>query len=125
MSRSLKGPVLGSPATIMGRSPLANRAPALIMLLAALGRLFGAAFALPGCALREISGGATMTIPGGAGTPYVTVSKRPRARRTGFYHGVGASTTPLCYGAPTLRSPPPQCPKSSPLRSVVSAYTST
>ena len=43
-------------------------APALIILLAALGRLFGAAFALPGCVLREISGGATMTTPGAPGT---------------------------------------------------------
>ena len=33
-----------------------------------------AAFTLPGCALREISGDATMTIPGGPGMPYVTVT---------------------------------------------------
>ena len=28
-------------------------------------------------------------------------------------HGVGASTTPLCYGAPTLCIAPPRCPKLS------------
>src|SRR5215210_361006 len=38
-------------------------------------------------ALRGTSGGASMTTPGGAGTPL-------RARRTGFYHRVGAPTTP-------------------------------
>jgi hypothetical protein len=46
---------------------------ALIILLAALGRLFGAASALPCCALRGISGGATMAIEAlvGFGSPLV------------------------------------------------------
>jgi hypothetical protein len=83
-------------------------APALIILVAALGRLFGAAFALPGCALREISGDATITIPGGAGTPYVTVSKRPRARLTGFYHQGRSLLSSL---APALRFAPSHRPK--------------
>jgi hypothetical protein len=37
-------------------------------------------------ASRGTSGGSTMTTPGGAGTAWTS----PRARRTGFYHGVGA-----------------------------------
>ena len=55
--------------------------------------------------------GATITIPGGAGTPYVTVGKSPRARRTGFYHRVGAPRAqssdpslcpaPIAYAAAT------------------------
>jgi hypothetical protein len=39
--------VLGAPASIMGSELSVYLAPALIMLFAALGRLFGAAFALP------------------------------------------------------------------------------
>jgi hypothetical protein len=34
---------------------------------------FGAAFTLPCCVLRGTWGDATMTVPGGAGTPYVTI----------------------------------------------------
>src|SRR5215207_7432338 len=45
-------------------------------------------------ALRGTSGD-TMTIPGGASTLYVTYCHMPRARLTGFYHGVGAPTGPL------------------------------
>jgi hypothetical protein len=58
-------------------------------------------------------GGATITIPGGAGTPYVTVSKRPRARLTGFYHG---SEFPPCpgYGAPTFALTHPKHPRKWP-----------
>jgi hypothetical protein len=44
-------------------------------------------------ALRGTSGGATMTTPGGAGT-LRSMSQLPRARRTGFFHRVGAPTTP-------------------------------
>jgi hypothetical protein len=47
--------------------------------LAALVRpiAFCAAFTLPGCVLREISGGAPMCTPGGAGTRYATRSNNP------------------------------------------------
>src|SRR5215210_7367297 len=57
-------------------------------------------------ALRGTPGGATIPIPGGAGTPWTTSCKQPRARRTGFYHRVGAPTLlpPRRYGAPVLRS---------------------
>jgi hypothetical protein len=44
-------------------------------------------------ALRKVVGGANMTTPGGAGTPrckHVGLAITPRARSTGFYHGVGA-----------------------------------
>ena len=48
------------------------------MPLAALFTIYpivlGAAFTLPCCALRGTSGAAIMPIPGGAGTPYVTVN---------------------------------------------------
>jgi hypothetical protein len=57
-------------------------------------------FALPVCALRGTSGGATMTAPGGTGTPCKRTF-HPCARRTGIYHGVGAPTgSPL--GAPAF-----------------------
>jgi len=43
--------------------------------------------------LREISGSATMTTPGGAGTRYLThACDILRARLTGFYHRVGTLT---------------------------------
>src|SRR5215211_3127396 len=48
-------------------------------------------------ALRGAVGGASMTTPGGAGTtlrPHVC-RKATRARRTGFYHRVGASMATL------------------------------
>ena len=41
-------------------------------------------------ALRGTSGGASMTIPGGAGTLLWTACTVPRAGRTGFSRGVGA-----------------------------------
>jgi len=54
----------------------------------------GAAFALRP-ALRGTSGGASMTTPGGAGTTL------PRARHTGFSHGVGAPAVSSLW-APAL-----------------------
>ena len=64
-------------------------------------------------ALRGGSSGASMTIPGGVGTHAMSRSaNRPRARRTGSYHGVGAPTR-LPLGAPTLRFVPSLCPKPS------------
>jgi hypothetical protein len=44
-------------------------------------------------ALRGTSGGASMTIPGGAGTPRKAHLQLPRARRIGFSHRVGAPTS--------------------------------
>jgi hypothetical protein len=45
-------------------------------------------------ALRGTSGGATMTIPGGAGTYPMRKRSFLRARRTGFYHRVGVPHNP-------------------------------
>ena len=57
-------------------------------------------------ALRGTSGGETMTTAGGAGTPQKALCDCSRARRTGFYRGVGA----LWLGAPTLSfAPVPGC----------------
>src|SRR5215208_4005619 len=53
-------------------------------------------------ALRGTSGSATMTTPVGRAQRYATHCHMPRARRIGFYHGVGAPTGPP-YGALTLR----------------------
>jgi hypothetical protein len=63
------------------------------MPLAALVRPIAlcAAFTLPGCVLREISGGATMTTPVGR-AQHDTVHPPRCARLTGFYHRVGASS---------------------------------
>ena len=86
--------VLGAPASIM-RSELAGllgSGPSLCALEA----------------LRGTSGGETMTIPGGAGTLCKRTDNFLRARRIGFYHGVGASTEPP-LGAPTLRFAPVLC----------------
>jgi hypothetical protein len=66
-----------------------------------LGRAFpillGAAVRFaPLCALRGTLGSASMTTSGGACTPRIALLQRlrnfPRARRTGFYRGVGAPT---------------------------------
>jgi hypothetical protein len=46
-------------------------------------------------ALRETSGGATMTTPGGAGTPQKVVLQPPRARHTGLSYGRGSHTAGL------------------------------
>ena len=44
-------------------------------------------------ALRWVVGGATMTTPGGTRTHHANLYlQHPRARCTGFYHGVGAPT---------------------------------
>jgi hypothetical protein len=51
--------------------------------------------------LRGTSCGETMTVPGGAGTFALESIELSRARRTGFFHGVGV---PRRYWAPTLSS---------------------
>jgi hypothetical protein len=66
-----------------------QRAPALIMPLAALFPITSARpslCALASLALRGTSGGASMTIPGGAGTLCEALSHLSRARHTGFSH---------------------------------------
>jgi hypothetical protein len=60
-------------------------------------------------ALRSSVGGATMTTPGGARTPGKACQQSPRARRTGFYHRVGAfsllgSGPSLCPARPDALS---------------------
>src|SRR5215204_5800249 len=85
------------------------RTPASTMPLAAL---FGCpSLARPShCApeaLRCVVGGATMPIPGGAGTYPMRKRSFLRARRTGFYQGSELSR----YGTPALRFAPPRCPK--------------
>ena len=69
----------------------------------------GAAFTLPRCALRGSSGGATMTTLGAASTPLPKHCNYLRARRTGFYQRVGASTSQ----ASTLRFVPLPCRNAS------------
>ena len=88
--------VLGAPASLIGSKLSVYLAPAFIML-ALLAALFLTTSVLTqrghrfvwGCALREISCGATMTTPGGAGTTVrnACLSHPPCARRTGFSHG--------------------------------------
>jgi hypothetical protein len=91
------------------------RAPASIMPLSAL---CGWTPPLPRpllCALealRGISGGATMTTPGGADTRYVThACDILRARLTGFYHGSefpqSTCLRPCASGRPDPLSPLP------------------
>jgi hypothetical protein len=53
-------------------------------------------------ALRRTLGSATMTIPGGVGTPPRVQVQFLCARCTGFYHGVGASTIPTVRGSGLL-----------------------
>jgi hypothetical protein len=85
-----------------------RRTPASILSSAALGPWCGPSLcALE--ALRKVSGGASMTTPGGARTTTYSYNS-PRARRTGFYHGVGVSSV---YLAPALRFAPSRCPKPS------------
>jgi hypothetical protein len=62
----------------------------------------GAALRFAPSALRGTSGGARMTIPGGAITS-------PRARRTGFYHGVGAPNRQGSGPFAPSRCPKPHC----------------
>ena len=63
--------VLGAPASLIGSELPWLQGSGLYNALGRAASPFpiaiGAAFTLSGCALREISGGATMTIPGGAG----------------------------------------------------------
>jgi hypothetical protein len=70
-------------------------APAFILSLAAL--FWNPSLAQPSLcapsALRGTSGGETMTTPGGAGTLCKPTDNFLRARRIGFYHGVGAPTS--------------------------------
>jgi hypothetical protein len=66
-------------------------------------------------ALRRTSSGATMTIPGGAGTSPMRKRSFLRARRTGFYQGSELSR----YGAPALRFAPSRSPKPSRARARV------
>jgi hypothetical protein len=66
--------------------------------------------ALASLALRRTSDGETMTTPGGTRTACYVSQQPPRARRIGFYHGVGAPTGSL-PGAPILRSAPARCSK--------------
>ena len=73
------------------------------------GLCFGALSALCGT-----SGGATMTIPGGAGTSPMHKGSFLRARRIGFYHG---SEFPS-YRTPALRSARPDALSPIPLRSL-------
>src|SRR5215207_7049073 len=55
-------------------------------------------------AVRWVVGGEKMTTPGGMRTRYKSCHVTPRARRTGFYHGVGA---PWLQGSgPSLRPGP-------------------
>jgi hypothetical protein len=74
-------------------------APAFIMLVLLAALYWGtgssstnAAFTLRPSALRGTSDGASMTTPGGAGTPPKHCNLL-RVRRTGFSHRVGASTS--------------------------------
>src|SRR5215218_2369546 len=96
----------GVPAFIMGVLFAALFYPAPV-------RQRGLRFGSPS-ALRGTSGGATMTTLGGAGTSPMHKRSFLRARRIGFYHGVGAPTGPP-LGAPARRFAPPRCPKPSPL----------
>src|SRR5215218_11279975 len=84
---------------------------ASIMPLAALFfTLLPARFSLRALeALRWVVGGESMTTPGGTRTPCQSVPATPRARRTGFYHGVGAPTAP-----PLRSSGPSLCPSPMP-----------
>jgi hypothetical protein len=89
-----------------GSSPHVGFAPGLTTGRAPPPSSWSAAFALPVCALRVASGGATMTIPGGAGTYPMRKRSFLRARRTGFYQGSELSR----YGAPALRFAPAPIP---------------
>src|SRR5215208_3389716 len=62
--------------------------------------------------LRRKVDGATMSTPVGRAQRYATHCHIPRARRTGFSHGVGAPTGPP-LGVPTLRFAPLRCRKVS------------
>src|SRR5215211_3126788 len=75
-----------------GRPGLYNGCVVCRVVLPAPVRQRGLRFAPPS-ALRGTSGGATMTTLGGAGTIPRTACCNilPRARRTGFSHGVGVS----------------------------------
>ena len=73
--------VLGAPASIIGSElPRARLRP----------------FALPCCALRGTSGGATMTIPGGTGTPQTT--------KLQLFHVLGAPASLIGSELPWLTS---------------------
>jgi hypothetical protein len=107
--------VLGSPVSLM-RSGILGSVPAFIMLalLAALyptSYFYNAALALRLLCLAKERLWCDHDYPRwGAHTTESTLATLPRARRTGFYHGVGAS---LVYLAPALRFAPPRCPKPS------------
>jgi hypothetical protein len=84
-------------------------APAFILSLAAL--FWNPSLARPSLcapsALRGTSGGETMTTPGGAGTLCKPTDNFLRARRIGFYHGVGAPTSgPSICPSPMLQGQP-------------------
>jgi hypothetical protein len=74
--------------------------------------------------LRWAVGGETMTTPGGAGTPRKACKQSLRARRTGYYHWVGAPTAPQATGLRPFTLPHPDALSPLPC-AVVSAYTST
>jgi hypothetical protein len=64
---------------------------------------------LASLALRWVVGSETMTTPGGTGTPWTASQQSLRARRTGFYHGVGAPSRqgsgPFALPRPDALSP--------------------
>jgi|SRR5215208_3067401 len=75
--------------------------------------LGNAAFALlPLCVARDLGWCDHDNPRWGAHNASDSTLLHPRARLTGFYHGVGAPTGPP-LGAPTLRFAPPRCPKPS------------
>jgi hypothetical protein len=85
-----------SHAAIRTTRPVLYGAPAFIMLVLLAALYWGtgssstnAAFTLRPSALRGTSDGASMTTPGGAGTPPKHCNLL-RARRAGFHHRVGA-----------------------------------
>src|SRR5215204_658521 len=88
--------------------------------------LGNAAFALlPLCVARDLGWCDHDNPRWGAHNASDSTLLHPRARRTGFYHRVGAPTGPP-LGAPTLRFAPPRCPKpSSALPPVAGAEYST